>query len=174
MTTALITAAGDGPPEDGAVVDFHLQLHDPPPCLAGFVPPEQWRSPADTSMVDTPGDVFCQLPQDFPNAVRGARNLPCMEYPGRRAPTPDMCRTGYSPTFSDNPWTGPPTPVASEDVAPTPASYGTEDDTAPAGVAARRIDPQTGTYIGPDGTVYTHADLGGDRSLESYMKAQQG
>jgi len=174
MTTALITAAGDGPPEDGAVVDFHLQLHDPPPCLAGFVPPEQWRSPADTSMVDTPGDVFCQLPQDYPNAVRGARNLPCMEYPGRRAPTPDMCRTGYSPTYSDNPWTGPPTPVASENVAPTPASYGGGDDTAPAGVAARRIDPQTGTYIGPDGTVYTHADLGGDRSLESYMKAQQG
>ncbi|MBX4169571.1 MCE family protein [Rhodococcus pyridinivorans] len=174
MTTALITAAGAGPPEDGAVVDFHLQVNDPPPCLAGFVPPEQWRSPADTSVVDTPGDIFCQLPQDYPNAVRGARNVPCMEYPGRRAPTPDTCRTGYSPTYSDNPWTGPPTPVASENVAPTPASYGGGDDTAPAGVAARRIDPQTGTYIGPDGTVYTHADLGGDRSLESYMKAQQG
>ena len=174
MTTALITAAGNGPPEDGALVDFHLQLNDPPPCLAGFVPPDQWRSPADTSVVDTPGDVFCQLPQDYPNAVRGARNVPCMEYPGRRAPTPDMCRTGYSPTYSDNPWTGPPTPVASENVAPTPASYGGGGDTPPAGVAARRIDPQTGTYIGPDGTVYTHADLGGDRSLESYMKAQQG
>ncbi|UYP19509.1 MCE family protein [Rhodococcus sp. Z13] len=174
MTTALITAAGSGPPEDGAIVDFHLQLHDPPPCLSGFVPPDQWRSPADTSMVDTPGDVFCKLPQDYPNAVRGARNLPCMEYPGRRAPTPDMCRTGYEPTYSDNPWIGPPTPVASENVVPTPASYTEGGDTGPTGVTARRIDPRTGTYIGPDGTVYTHADLGGDRSLESFMKAQQG
>lgn len=175
MTTALITAAGSGPPEDGAVVDFHLQLHDPPPCLSGFVPPDQWRSPADTSMVDTPGDVFCQLPQDFPNAQRGARNLPCMEYPGRRAPTPDQCRTGYTPKYSDNPWQGPPTPVGSENVVPTPASH-TEGGGAaePAGVTARRIDPQTGTYIGPDGTVYTHAQLGDDRSLETFMKAQQG
>lgn len=175
MTTALITAAGSGPPEDGAVVDFHLQLHDPPPCLSGFVPPEQWRSPADTTMVDTPGDVFCQLPQSDPNAVRGARNLPCMEYPGRRAPTPDTCRTGYTPGFSDNPWTGPPTPVGSEDVVPTPASHITGgDDAAPAGVTARRIDPQSGKYIGPDGTVYTHAALGSERSLETFMKAQQG
>lgn len=175
MTTALITAAGDGPPEDGAVVDFHLQLHDPPPCLAGFVPPEQWRSPADTSMVDTPGNVFCQLPQSDPNAVRGARNLPCMEYPGRRAPNPETCRTGYTPGFSDNPWTGPPTPVESENVVPTPASHRTGGEGAgPTGVAVRRIDPQSGTYIGPDGTVYTHADLGSERSLETYMKAQQG
>lgn len=174
MTTALITAAGSGPPEDGAVVDFHLQLHDPPPCLAGFVPPEQWRSPADTSMVPTPGDVFCQLPQSDPNAVRGARNLPCMEYPGRRAPTPDQCRTGYVPGYTDNPWTGPPTPVASENTVPTPASHSTANtDAAPAGVTARRVDPQTGTYIGPDGTVYRNADLGGE-SLETYMKAQQG
>ncbi|NLV80273.1 MAG: MCE family protein [Rhodococcus sp.] len=174
MTTALITAAGGGPAEDGAVVDFHLQLHDPPPCLAGFVPPEQWRSPADTSMVDTPADVYCMLPQSDPNAVRGARNVPCMEYPGRRAPTPELCATGYTPTYSDNPWRGAPTPVESENDRPTPASYsGTEDDAAPAGVTALQVDPGTGTYIGPGGTVYRNVDLG-DGSLETYMKAQQG
>ncbi|MEE2058921.1 MlaD family protein [Rhodococcus artemisiae] len=175
MTTALITAAGGGPAEDGAVVDFHLQLHDPPPCLSGFVPPDQWRSPADTSMVETPDNIFCQLPQSDPNAVRGARNVPCMEYPGRRAPTPEMCRTGYTPGYSDNPWRGAPTPVESENDMPTPASH-TEGstDAAPAGVTARRIDPETGTYIGPDGTVFRHTDLGDGTSLETYMKAQQG
>ncbi len=155
------------------MVDFHLQVNDPPPCLAGFVPPEQWRSPADTSVVDTPGDIFCQLPQDYPNAVRAPGTYRAWSTRPSRTDARHVPHR-YSPTYSDNPWTGPPTPVASENVAPTPASYGERGDTAPAGVAARRIDPQTGTYIGPDGTVYTHADLGGDRSLESYMKAQQG
>lgn len=175
MTTALITAAGGGPAEDGAVVDFHLQLNDPPPCLSGFLPPDQWRSPADESMVVTTEDLFCKLPQSDPNAVRGARNAPCMEFPGRRAPTPDECRTGYVPEYTDNPWNGPPTPVASANDVPQPASYSSGSDAAaPAGVTARRIDPATGTYIGPDGTVYRDADTGRDASLETYMKAQQG
>ncbi|WP_420749207.1 MCE family protein [Rhodococcus sp. O3] len=175
MTTALITAAGSGPAEDGAVVDFHLQLHDPPPCLAGFLPADQWRSPADESLIDSPGDLFCKLPQSDPNTVRGARNVPCMEFPGRRAPTPEMCRTGYQPEYTDNPWTGPPTPVASANDVPQPASYSEGSGAAaPAGVTARRIDPATGTYIGPDGTVYRHTDTGADTSLEAYMKAQQG
>ncbi len=170
MTTALITAAGSGPAEDGAVVDFHLQLHDPPPCLAGFLPPDQWRSPpADESMVDSPGDLFCKLPQSDPNSVRGARNVPCMEYPpGRRAPpTPDECRTGYQPEYLDNPWNGPPTPVASAgDVPPQPASYSEGSGAAaPAGGDRAPIDPATGTYIGPDGTVYRHADTGGRYEL---------
>lgn len=175
MTTALITAAGSGPAEDGAVVDFHLQLHDPPPCLSGFLPPEQWRSPADTTMVDTPGEVYCKLPQSDPNAVRGARNLPCMEFPGRRGPTPEACRNGYQPEYLDNPWRGAPTPVQSEGDVPVPASHATgTNPAAPAGVTARGIDPATGTYIGPDGTVYRSVDTGPETSLETYMKAQQG
>ncbi|MCA1004946.1 MCE family protein [Rhodococcus hoagii] len=170
LTAALATSAGQGPPEDGAVVDFHLQLNDPPPCTTGFLPADQWRSPADLSVVDTPGDLFCKVDQSDPNAIRGARNLPCMEFPGRRAPTPEDCRNGYVPEGT-NPWRGPPQPVASANDKPVagPVSPG-------ATTAARRYDPVTGTYIGTDGRTYSQPNLGGNtgESLEDLMKGQQG
>lgn len=71
--------------------DFTLTINDPPPCTVGFLPPSQWRSPADTSDIDTPDGLYCKLPQDSPIAVRGARNYPCMGKPGKRAPTVDIC-----------------------------------------------------------------------------------
>lgn len=70
--------------------DAALQV-EPPPCLVGFLPPSQWRSPEDTTTVDTPDGLYCKLPQDSPLAVRGARNLPCMGHPGKRAPTVQLC-----------------------------------------------------------------------------------
>ncbi|MBM4524669.1 MCE family protein [Rhodococcus hoagii] len=170
LTAALATSAGGGNPNDGALVDFHLQLNDPPPCTTGFLPADQWRSPADESPADTPGDLFCKIDQSDPNAIRGARNLPCMEYPGRRAPTPEACRNGYVP-LGTNPWQGPPQPVASTTDKPAvgPVSTG-------ATTAARRYDPVTGTYIGPDGRTYSQPNLGGNasQSLEDLMKGQQG
>ena len=71
--------------------DFRLTQGDPPPCTVGYLPPNQWRSPADTSPVDTPDGLYCKLPQDSPIAVRGARNYPCMGHPGKRAPTVEEC-----------------------------------------------------------------------------------
>jgi phospholipid/cholesterol/gamma-HCH transport system substrate-binding protein len=71
--------------------DFRVSLMDPIACTVGFLPPSQWRSPADTTEVDTPDNLYCKLPQDSPIAVRGARNLPCMGHPGKRAPTVDIC-----------------------------------------------------------------------------------
>ncbi|MDG4669264.1 MlaD family protein [Mycobacterium sp. 236(2023)] len=71
--------------------NFRLQASDPPACTVGFLPPSQWRSPADTTTLDTPDDLYCKLPQDSPIAVRGARNLPCMGHPGKRAPTVEIC-----------------------------------------------------------------------------------
>ncbi|UXA19815.1 MCE family protein [Mycobacterium sp. SMC-4] len=71
--------------------DFRIQMNDPPACTVGFLPPSQWRSPADTTTVDTPEGLYCKLPQDSPIAVRGARNLPCMARPGKRAPTVEIC-----------------------------------------------------------------------------------
>jgi ABC-type transporter Mla subunit MlaD len=67
--------------------DFSLTVGDPPPCTVGFLPPSQWRNPEDTTTIDTPEGLYCKLPQDSPIAVRGARNYPCMNNPGKRAPT---------------------------------------------------------------------------------------
>jgi len=71
--------------------DFAITLGDPPACTVGFLPPSQWRSPADTTVIDTPDGLYCKLPQDSPIAVRGARNYPCMGHPGKRAPTVQIC-----------------------------------------------------------------------------------
>ncbi|GFG74508.1 MCE family protein [Mycobacterium botniense] len=72
---------------------FHFAIADPPACTVGFLPPSQWRSPADTTTVDTPDGLYCKLPQDSPIAVRGARNYPCMGHPGKRAPTVEICNS---------------------------------------------------------------------------------
>lgn len=71
--------------------DFTLNIGDPPACTVGFLPPSAWRSPEDTSDIDTPDGLYCKLPQDSPIGVRGARNYPCMGKPGKRAPTVEIC-----------------------------------------------------------------------------------
>lgn len=73
--------------------NFRIQMNDPPACTVGFLPPSQWRSPADTTTMDTPDGLYCKLPQDSPILVRGARNLPCMGRPGKRAPTVEICES---------------------------------------------------------------------------------
>ncbi|VEG43599.1 MCE family protein [Mycolicibacterium flavescens] len=79
--------------------DFAITISDPPACTVGFLPPSSWRSPADLSDIDTPDGLYCKLPHDSPVAVRGARNYPCMEHPGKRAPTVQLCdsNTGFVP-----------------------------------------------------------------------------
>jgi phospholipid/cholesterol/gamma-HCH transport system substrate-binding protein len=71
--------------------DFSLTISDPVPCTVGFLPPSQWRNPEDQTTIDTPDDLYCKLPQDSPISVRGARNNPCIEHPGKRAPTVELC-----------------------------------------------------------------------------------
>jgi phospholipid/cholesterol/gamma-HCH transport system substrate-binding protein len=79
--------------------DFTLTIADPNSCTVGFLPPSSWRSPADTTTIDTPDGLYCKLPQDSPIAIRGARNYPCMAHPGKRAPTVEICNDpkGYQP-----------------------------------------------------------------------------
>jgi virulence factor Mce-like protein len=74
-----------------AAGDFAFTISDPAGCTVGFLPPSQWRNPADTTTIDTPDNLYCKLPQDSPLAVRGARNYPCMGHPGKRAPTVELC-----------------------------------------------------------------------------------
>ncbi|HEY9266060.1 MAG TPA: MlaD family protein [Mycobacterium sp.] len=89
--------------------DFALTISDPNPCTVGFLPSTQWRSPEDETTVDTPDGLYCKLPQDSPMNVRGARNYPCIEHPGKRAPTVELCNDprGFVPTAMRNHITGP-------------------------------------------------------------------
>src|SRR5271168_3795996 len=87
------TAAGLNWPDGKSRGDFALTIDDPPICTVGFMPQNQWRSPADTSDIDTPDGLYCKLPQDSTLAVRGARNYPCMGHPGKRAPTVEICNS---------------------------------------------------------------------------------
>ncbi|ORW06663.1 virulence factor Mce family protein [Mycobacterium kyorinense] len=95
------------------LMDFNLSLNNPPPCLTGFLPASEWRSPADTSTAPLPAGTYCKIPQDTPaNVVRGARNLPCVDVPGKRAATPRECRDPkpYVP-LGTNPWYGDPNQI---------------------------------------------------------------
>lgn len=89
-----------------------LSLNIPAPCLTGYLPASEWRAFADTSPADLP-DVYCKIPQDTPaNNVRGVRNIPCVDVPGKRAATPKDCRSDkpYIP-MGTNPWYGDPNQI---------------------------------------------------------------
>ncbi len=103
--------AGTFPGE--ASIDLGLTINQPAPCLTGFLPAGQWRSPADTSRKPVEDGLYCKIPQETPsNTVRGARNLPCVDVPGKRAATPRECRSNepYVP-LGTNPWIGDPNQI---------------------------------------------------------------
>jgi phospholipid/cholesterol/gamma-HCH transport system substrate-binding protein len=102
------------------LLHFGLSINQPPPCMTGFVPASEWRSPADTSMAPLPSGTYCKIPKDVQNVVRGARNYPCMDVPGKRAATPKECRSNepYVP-LGTNPWYGDPNQIVN---CPAPAA----------------------------------------------------
>ncbi|MGH3542680.1 MAG: MCE family protein [Mycobacterium sp.] len=110
LFAAIITAANGEPQDEGAKLDFKINI-DPPPCNTGFIPPPLIRTPADETVREIPTDMYCKTAQNDPSTVRGARNYPCQEFPGKRAPTVALCRDprGYVP-IGTNPWRGPPIP----------------------------------------------------------------
>lgn len=92
-----------------------LSINQPPPCLTGFLPASEWRSPSDTSPRPLPTGTYCKIPKDYQaNVVRGARNYPCVDVPGKRAATPMECRSPepYVP-LGTNPWYGDPNQILS-------------------------------------------------------------
>jgi phospholipid/cholesterol/gamma-HCH transport system substrate-binding protein len=94
-------------------LDLGLTINQPPPCLTGFIPAPEWRSPADTSLAPLPSGTYCKIPIDTPaNSVRGSRNIPCVDVPGKRAATPRECRDPkpYVP-LGTNPWYGDPNQI---------------------------------------------------------------
>jgi phospholipid/cholesterol/gamma-HCH transport system substrate-binding protein len=101
--------------DHAAVLDLGPLGMYPPPCLTGYPSAAQWRSPADTSLAPLNEGAYCKIPQETPaNVVRGARNLPCVDVPGKRAATPKECRSGkpYVP-LGTNPWYGDPNQILS-------------------------------------------------------------
>ena len=94
-------------------LDLSFAINLPPPCLTGFVPASEWRSPADVSLAPVPAGAYCKIPQDTPaNVVRGSRNIPCVDVPGKRAASPRECRSAkpYVP-LGTNPWYGDPNQI---------------------------------------------------------------
>ncbi|MBI3213829.1 MAG: MCE family protein [Mycobacterium sp.] len=166
------TVANRNSKNPGLVLSFNLNLNLPPPCTTGYLPAQQQRIP---SMVDTPDrpaeDLYCRIPQDSWNAVRGARNLPCMTKPGKRAPTAKMCASdeNYVPLNDGFNWKGDPNGTLS----------GQDIPQAPPGspVATASYDPATGNYLGPDGRVYQQSDLApttGEKTWQSMLMPPAG
>jgi phospholipid/cholesterol/gamma-HCH transport system substrate-binding protein len=107
---ASVAQAVAAPFDDAALLNFSLTINQPPPCLTGFLPATEWRSPADTTTAPLPSGTYCKIPKDTPaNVVRGARNYPCADVPGKTAATPRECRSDepYVP-LGTNPWYGDP------------------------------------------------------------------
>jgi len=118
---ASVAQAVSAPYPRQAALDFALTINQPPPCLTGFLPASQWRAPADLSRKPVENGLYCKIPKDTPaNVVRGARNFPCADIPGKRAATPMECRSNepYTP-LGTNPWFGDPNQVLT---CPAPAA----------------------------------------------------
>lgn len=151
----------------GGYLSFNLNLNIPPPCTTGFLPVQQQRVAAYVDYPDRPsGDLYCRVPQDAMFNVRGARNTPCETRPGKRAPTVKMCESdeNYVPLNDGYNWKGDPNatltgqPIPQQTPGSPPAQAATPPE-APPPIAAAEYDPATGTYVGPDGQVYTQGNL---------------
>jgi phospholipid/cholesterol/gamma-HCH transport system substrate-binding protein len=164
----------------GQFLSFNLNLNLPPPCTTGFLPAQQMRSASLEDYPDAPkGMLYCRIPQDSPNNVRGARNIPCETKPGKRAALVKVCESDepYVPLNDGFNWKGDPNATLTGQGVPEfgpgeaiPPGY---PQSAPAGVppaappqappppplAVAQYDPNTGTYVGPDGRVYTQSNL---------------
>lgn len=155
----------------GGFLSFNLNLNWPPPCITGFLPPQQQRAASYEDYPDPPkGDLYCRVPQDSLQDVRGARNLPCETRPGKRAPTVKMCESDetYVPLNDGFNWKGDPNATYTGqgvpqlrpgDEPPGQAPPPSPPGPAPPPIAAVQYDPATGMYVGPDGHMYSQADL---------------
>jgi len=94
MSAIALADSGTKQAYKGIYLDFNLNLNLPPPCNTGFLPVQQQRVPSDVDAPDrTTGELYCRIPQDSPNNVRGVRNIPCENNPAKRAPTVEMCES---------------------------------------------------------------------------------
>jgi phospholipid/cholesterol/gamma-HCH transport system substrate-binding protein len=77
LFAAITTAAGGAPQDEGAKLDFKLDLNDAPACAVGFLPPPLMRTPADETLRELPNDLYCKVAQNDPStATTRARSSP--------------------------------------------------------------------------------------------------
>ena len=168
--TQAVGVAKNGTKQDymGDNLTLNLNLNIPPPCNTGFLPLQQQRTP---TFQDTPArparDVYSRLPQGGARSAPGPRNTPCVTVPGKRAPTAKMCESNenYVPLNDGFNWKGDPNGTLSGQAVPQlppgspPAEAPPPPGPAPPPMAAAEYDPANGTYVGPDGRVYTQSNL---------------
>jgi phospholipid/cholesterol/gamma-HCH transport system substrate-binding protein len=156
----------------GLYLSFNLNINTPPPCVTGYLPTQQQRTPAQLDFPDrVDGDLYCRLPQDSMWGVRGVRNTPCATRPGKRAPTAKMCESDeeYVPLNNGENWKGDPNATLSgqplpqlapgEGAPPAAPPVAAPPVAAPPPIAIAEYDPATGNYVGPDGKTYRQSDL---------------
>lgn len=169
-------------------LSFNLNVNLPPPCTTGFLPIQQQRAPSLEDYPERPeGNFYCRIPQDSTlTAVRGARNYPCETRPGKRAATVKLCESDepYVPLNDGFNWKGDPNATFTGQSVPQydpgearrapgeapPASAPPGQPQPPPGppppIAAAEYDPATGSYVGPDGRVYSQSSLTGSADKE--------
>jgi phospholipid/cholesterol/gamma-HCH transport system substrate-binding protein len=167
MSAIALADSGTKQAYKGIYLDFNLNLNLPPPCNTGFLPVQQQRVPSDVDAPDrTTGELYCRIPQDSPNNVRGVRNIPCENNPAKRAPTVEMCESNeeYVPLNDGENWKGDPNATLSGQGIPQ-----FPPGAAPP-VAFVPYDPASGGYVGPDGRRHTQTDLApSDKSWQSLL-----
>ena len=167
MSAIALADSGTKQAYKGIYLDFNLNLNLPPPCNTGFLPVQQQRVPSDVDAPDrTTGELYCRIPQDSPNNVRGVRNIPCENNPAKRAPTVEMCESNeeYVPLNDGENWKGDPNATLSGQGIPQ-----FPPGAAPP-VAFVPYDPASGGYVGPDGKRHTQTDLApSDKSWQSLL-----
>lgn len=147
----------------GVYISFNLNLNLPPPCTTGFLPTSQIRPPSEEDYPQRPpGHLYCRVPQDSALNVRGVRNLPCANRPGKRAPTVAMCESdeNYLPLNDGYNWKGDPNATLSGQAVPqVPAESVVDGPAVSPPLTVTRYDPSTGAYVGPDGKTYVQRNL---------------
>ncbi|OBJ08849.1 MCE family protein [Mycobacterium sp. 1465703.0] len=168
---SLANQTAAGPFRAAQFLNLNININVPPPCLTGYLPAQQQRSPALEDYPDRPqGDLFCRVPKDSPLDVRGARNIPCARVPGKRAPTAKLCNSDeqYQPLNDGFNWKGDPNATLSGQGVPflSPGAMPPQAPVAAPPLAVAPYDPATGKYLGPDGRVYTQSDLAQSTTTE--------
>jgi phospholipid/cholesterol/gamma-HCH transport system substrate-binding protein len=161
---AVLSSHGTKQDYEGTQFNLNLNVNLPPPCTTGYLPAQQRRSAAAVDEPDMPpGDLYCRVPQDSDLvAVRGARNTPCATVPGKRAATVKLCESDqpYVPLNDGTNWKGDPNATLSgQGIPQLPPAAPPAPASPPPPVAVAEYDPATGSYVGPDGKVYTQTDL---------------